>query len=161
MIQNASFQLERAAYYASFSTCADKQVGCILLNSEQRAIAFGYNQVLDNKECIKCQIADNTRSTCPAVHAEMAALIQLIQSQDPNSRPIIAICTLEPCIECTKALALAGVKEIYYDRPTNPRKSGSNIWKTLVQGGIWEQVSKNNSTDSRIPSSNGETPPVK
>lgn len=135
--------------HAKYSTCKDKQVGCVLLSQNRLLVAFGYNKVIGT--CKGCG------NFCPAVHAEMAALI------DCTFYPYTVVCTLEPCIECTKALVLAGVREIYYGRPTNPRKSGRQIFASFVSNeiGRWELISNDNWGYSELSSDNGPTTETK
>lgn len=148
--------LRQAYEYAQYSTCKDKKVGCVLLNAEKKVIALGYNRIPQDEPCDMC-LTPSKQVFCPAVHAEMAALIFLASIK--NRYPYIAVCTLEPCIECTKALILAGVKEIYYDRPTNPRKSGKHIFQSFISDevGRWDLIPGFNWNYTELPSNNGST----
>ena len=137
---------------AAFSTCADKQVGCVLLSADGTALAKGFNHVLGGNLCDACITRDKASIHCPAVHAEMSALMLLVaRGLLLDSPPTVAVCTLEPCIECTKALVLSGVKEIYYDKSTNPRKTGKSFFQIVCPTGIWKQLSINNGGDSVVP----------
>ena len=118
-----------------FSTCMDKQVGVRLysfdINGSFHRLASGFNERTSSCEysCI---------SPCLATHAEIRALINMVQknqlinmAQTANLSlilPHLCISTLEPCHECVKALVYAGTKIIIFDQETNPAKSGVHVW---------------------------------
>jgi len=136
--------LALAQKQAKLSTCWDKQVGCVLLTNKGQVVSSGFNKVLGMDSCDKCQPKFAPfKPICPVVHAEMNALINAVKAGRPGVRPEVAVCTLEPCIECTKALALAGIKDVYYERFTNPNKSGRMAFETLVPNGKWRNLSEN------------------
>ena len=77
--------LKMAELAALRSTCARRQVGCVLVDSNNHVAATGYNGVpkgfvhcLD-VPCIGADAQSGTRlDECYAVHAEMNALLQRI-----------------------------------------------------------------------------------
>jgi len=96
------------------STCARRQVGCILVDSQNHVVATGYNGVPKGfKHCIDspCKGADAISGTrlneCKAVHAEMNALLQLTSND-----VLTAYLTVTPCFDCSKVLANSTVKRI-------------------------------------------------
>ena len=96
------------------STCRRRQVGCILVDSNNHIAATGYNGVPKGFiHCLDqpCKGADAPSGTrlneCKAVHAEMNALLQL-QSTDI----LTAYITVTPCFDCSKVLANSNVKKI-------------------------------------------------
>ena len=106
--------LNMAKLAALRSTCKRRQVGCILVDSNNHVAATGYNGVPKGfKHCLDypCKGADAASGTrlneCKAVHAEMNALLQL------TSRDVLtAYLTVTPCFECSKVLANSAVKRI-------------------------------------------------
>jgi len=96
------------------STCTRRQVGCILVDSQNHVVATGYNGVPKGfKHCIDspCKGADAISGTrlneCKAVHAEMNALLQLTSND-----VLTAYLTVTPCFDCSKVLANSTVKRI-------------------------------------------------
>lgn len=96
------------------STCRRRQVGCVLVDSDNHVAATGYNGVpsgfihcLDSP-CTGADAQSGTRlDECKAVHAEMNALLQL-RSTDT----LTAYLTVTPCFNCAKVLANSNVKRI-------------------------------------------------
>lgn len=101
---------------ASASYCHDKQVGCVLLNINSVFLSAGYNISCGASKCLKEQDEE-----CTATHAEVAALEYL----NAQEHPYIAVCTLEPCLECAKKLYNAGVRVIYFHEKTSQQKRGT------------------------------------
>tara|TARA_R110002020_G_scaffold124118_1_gene280978 strand:+ start:93 stop:554 length:462 start_codon:yes stop_codon:yes gene_type:complete len=106
--------LNMARLVALRSTCRRRQVGCILVDSNNHIAATGYNGVPKGFiHCLDqpCKGADAPSGTrlneCKAVHAEMNALLQL-QSTDI----LTAYITVTPCFDCSKVLANSNVKKI-------------------------------------------------
>lgn len=98
------------------SHCHDKQVGCVLLNINSVFLSAGYNISCGASKCLKEQ-----DEKCTATHAEVAALEYL----NAQEHPYIAVCTLEPCLECAKKLYNAGVRVIYFHEKTSQQKRGT------------------------------------
>ena len=105
--------LDIAAAVAERATCPRRHVGAVLVK-DRRILATGYNGSLPGDphcEDSGCDVVDNHCQR--TVHAEINALLQA-------ARFGIAIegaslyCTLEPCVNCTKALITAGVTEIRF-----------------------------------------------
>ena len=106
--------LNMARLTALRSTCVRRQVGCILVDTDNHVVATGYNGVPKNfihcldKPCKGADAQSGTRlNECKAVHAEMNALLQL-QSTDI----LTAYITVTPCFDCSKVLANSNVKRI-------------------------------------------------
>jgi len=96
------------------STCRRRQVGCILVDSNNHVAATGYNGVPKGfTHCLDypCKGATAESGTqledCWAVHAEMNAMLQL-QSTDM----LTAYLTVTPCFSCAKVLANSNVNRI-------------------------------------------------
>jgi len=96
------------------STCARRQVGCILVDSQNHVVATGYNGVPKGfKHCVDypCKGANAISGTrlneCKAVHAEMNALLQLTSNDI-----LTAYLTVTPCFDCSKILANSTIRRI-------------------------------------------------
>lgn len=95
-------------------TCKRRQVGCILVDSNNHVVATGYNGVPKGfTHCLDepCKGADAPSGTrlneCKAVHAEMNALLQLTSVDT-----LTAYVTVTPCFDCAKVLANSNVTRI-------------------------------------------------
>lgn len=96
---------------AARSTCLDKQVGCVVVDAENRILATGYNGPAPGKpHCTTCN-----KPPCPAVHAEANALY----CTSFVSKPHAIYCTLEPCQECEKLISDYGLKKVVFSRKSN------------------------------------------
>jgi dCMP deaminase len=100
--------LRMAELVATRSTCARRQVGCVLVNSRNRVIGTGYNGVPmgmlhcneHNQQCAGANAPSGmSLDACNAVHAEMNALLQC-----RDWEVAMCYCTASPCIHCLKAL---------------------------------------------------------
>ena len=96
---------------AQLGTCCRLKVGCVLLAKNGRVVGMGYNGAgpgmphCDPETC-------NAECRCGrTLHAEQNALFA--RSGDPY----VAYVTAEPCLNCTKELALAGIRRVVYQRP--------------------------------------------
>lgn len=125
--------LKIADTVAEQSTCLDKAVGCVIVSQDNQIIACGYNgapsKYPDCKErnyCIK-----QCKNYCVATHAEINALIKAGERAKGGKLFV----SLEPCLECAKAIINAQIKEVYYSR-----ENGKSLdYKTEV-GHFFEYV---------------------
>ena len=137
-VKIAPIELESLRIVANaVSTCHDKKVGARLYTRDSTlcgfdCIATGYN---DTSECNNI-CSKSSGGKCAALHAEMAA----IASKQDLRVPLVCISTLEPCMQCTKALMLAGVELVIFGEPTNPSKSGRDAWCFHYGRKYWRQV---------------------
>ena len=105
----------QAALLASRSTCERLSVGAVLVR-DKRIIAGGYNgSVAGDDHCIDkgCYLRDG--HCVRTIHAEMNAILQCAKfgiSMDGASLYV----TDFPCLQCTKSLLQAGIREINYIR---------------------------------------------
>lgn len=105
----------QAALLASRSTCTRLSVGAVLVR-DKRIIGGGYNgAVAGDEHCIDegCYMRDG--HCVRTIHAEMNAILQCARfgvSCDGASLYV----TDFPCLQCTKSLLQAGVREINYIR---------------------------------------------
>lgn len=96
---------------AMLGTCCRLKVGCVLLTKEGRVAGLGYNGAGPGMD--HCH-EDHCNETCRCLrtlHAEQNALYSR------NGDPYVAYVTHEPCLNCTKELALAGVRRVVYLKP--------------------------------------------
>ncbi len=102
------------------STCVRRQVGAVLVNDKHQIISTGYNGVPRNIR--HCTIANcpklheksgEKNDLCPAVHAELNAIIQAATASfSPEGATLYT--TTRPCSSCTKAIINAGIKRVVF-----------------------------------------------
>ncbi len=106
--------LAQAKLAALRGTCTRLAVGAVLVR-DKRMIASGYNgSVDDSSHCLDegCLIENN--HCVRTVHAEMNALLQCARFGIPTDQTTLYT-THFPCLNCTKHLIQAGIKEIIYE----------------------------------------------
>ena len=105
----------QAALLASRSTCERLSVGAVLVR-DKRIIAGGYNgSVSGDVHCIDegCELRDG--HCVRTIHAEMNAILQCARFGVSTDGAILYV-TDFPCLQCTKSLLQAGIKQINYLR---------------------------------------------
>ncbi|EEW53440.1 ComE operon protein 2 [Limosilactobacillus antri] len=105
----------QAALLASRSTCKRLSVGAVLVR-DKRIIAGGYNgSVSGDDHCIDegCYLRDG--HCVRTIHAEMNAILQCARFGISTDGASLYV-TDFPCLQCTKSLLQAGIKEINYIR---------------------------------------------
>lgn len=105
----------QAALLASRSTCKRLSVGAVLVR-DKRIIAGGYNgSVSGDDHCIDegCYLRDG--HCVRTIHAEMNAILQCAHFGMSTDGASLYV-TDFPCLQCTKSLLQAGIKEINYIR---------------------------------------------
>lgn len=103
------------------------QVGAVIVKNDT-VISYGYNGMpsgwdnncehtvteFSDAVCGEPQSVTQVLKTKPEVlHAEMNALMKLARSNESGLDASIFI-THSPCIECSKGIYQAGIKEVYY-----------------------------------------------
>lgn len=104
-----------AKQVAMRSPCLSRQVGCILIDEHDHILSTGYNgPAAKTPHCTKCFRFESGRDLykCPAVHAEMNALLQC---KDPMSIKT-AFVTITPCEICLRLLANTSTKVLIADQ---------------------------------------------
>lgn len=137
-----------AATIAERSTCARRNVGCILVNKDGHVLATGYNGVpAGTAHCRDAFLSSNRCSSanaesgkdldsCKAIHAEQNALLQC-----PDVREIdTCYTTTQPCIHCIKLLMNTGCKRIVFSEPYSHHLA-EQMW--LESGREMVQISSN------------------
>ena len=105
----------QAALLASRSTCERLSVGAVLVR-DKRIIAGGYNgSVSGDVHCIDagCELCDG--HCVRTIHAEMNAMLQCARFGVSTDGAMLYV-TDFPCLQCTKSLLQAGIKQINYLR---------------------------------------------
>jgi dCMP deaminase len=112
--------MEIAEIAKTRSTCIRRQVGAVLVNDRHQIISTGYNGVprgIDHctkKTCTKLyEKSGEKNEVCPAVHAELNAIIQAATA-GISSEGTILYSTTRPCGNCTMAIINAGIKKVVY-----------------------------------------------
>lgn len=99
---------------ASRSTCDRAFVGCLLVNDDNRIVSSGYNgSVASNPHCDDVGHTMRDGHCIATIHAEMNALLYCAK-EGISVKGCSAYVTHFPCLNCTKALIQAGIKQIYY-----------------------------------------------
>jgi dCMP deaminase len=104
--------MDVAIAVSKLSSCHSRKVGCILLDLDGFILATGYNGPPRNMgECPCCnRVSGEGLDLCPAVHAEMNALIRC----HDVGEILYCIVTTKPCRHCIKMLMNTGCHYIYY-----------------------------------------------
>lgn len=106
--------MEITALVASRSTCDRAWVGCLLVNDDNRIISSGYNgSVSGNAHCDDVGHTMRDGHCIATIHAEINALLYCAK-EGISVKNSTAYITHFPCLNCTKALIQAGIKQIYY-----------------------------------------------
>lgn len=120
--------LEIAKTCASRSNCIRAQVGAVIVGTDKKIKATGYNgtpskviSCMERGECyrIKHNIPSGTRyETCRSIHAEQNAIIQA--GQDRAQGCTMYIWGHEMiCILCKRFIVQAGIKDVYLQKDIN------------------------------------------
>ena len=105
----------QAALLASRSTCKRLSVGAVLVR-DKRIIAGGYNgSVSGDDHCIDEGCYQRDGHCVRTIHAEMNAILQCARFGMSTDGASLYV-TDFPCLQCTKSLLQAGIKEINYIR---------------------------------------------
>lgn len=128
------FYMKLAFFFATRSTCARRNVGCVMVDQRNHVLSTGYNGVASGQaHCRggkKCPGADAKSGTqldaCYALHAEQNAFLQC---RDVHSIETIYV-TAFPCVTCTKLIMNTSCKHIVYTEPYPG--GGQEIWPHKV-----------------------------
>ena len=132
---------------ADKSTCAKMQVGAVLVK-QNRIISMGYNGVPKGKEHCSDHFVDpkwsdpvNEKQFLEEhhhfairneIHAEMNAILFAARS-DVSTEDTLMYASWSPCIECAKAMLVAGIKKSYYNKLYERDTEGVEF---LIENGI-------------------------
>lgn len=106
------YYMDIAERTALLSCCKRKQVGAILVSSDNLTIlSYGYNGTINGLPN-DCEDANNL--TLPTVvHAEINAITKAAKL-GYSTKDTTLFVTLSPCINCALAIIQSGIKQIYY-----------------------------------------------
>jgi len=118
------------------STCARRQVGCVITDRHNVIIGTGYNGIarglphcIDNS-CPGANLKSGTGlDLCEAIHAEQNALINC----DKHLEIYNLYCTHSPCIHCTKLLMNTPTQRIVFIEDYS--NNGKLLWSKT--GRLW------------------------
>ena len=129
--------LQIARVVATRSTCARRQVGCVLVDKYDQILCTGYNGVAKglphctDHPCAGAHMPSGTGlTTCEALHAEENALIQCRSINDIH----ICFTTVSPCIHCVRRLLNTPCHLIVFDG-MYPHTEALDLW--ISQGRQW------------------------
>jgi len=103
-----------AALRATCKKTSDLGAGCILMSREGRTLATGYNGSMPGAE--HCEEVGHLRldgHCIRTVHAESNAVADAAR-RGAAVEGATAYCVLQPCKDCLKLLAAAGIKRVVY-----------------------------------------------
>ena len=103
--------MQTASAFASLSYCKRKQVGSVLAN-DGRIVACGYNGTIPGaNNC--CEDADGNTNEF-VLHAEQN-LLTFCNREGLKTEGCTLYVTMAPCKTCSKLIASAGIKEVFYN----------------------------------------------
>lgn len=95
-------------------TCDRAYVGCVIVNEDNRIVTTGYNgSIKGNPHCDEIGHTMRDGHCIATIHAEMNALLYCAK-EGISVNGCKAYVTHFPCLNCTKSLIQAGIKQIYY-----------------------------------------------
>lgn len=103
-----------AEVYATLSSAKRLNVGCVIVKNDT-IIGIGYNGMPSgwSNEC-EDVLDDGSLKTKPEVlHAESNALMKVAKSTNSSESATLFV-THAPCVDCSKLIHQAGIKEVYY-----------------------------------------------
>jgi dCMP deaminase len=115
-----SVWMDVAETIARRSRCSRAQVGAVIVSSDQRISATGYNgpaaNFTESGDCANwCPRAqgntplDNTYDACPAIHAEANALLYVDRSRvEGGTIYVTGAC----CMQCAKLVSNSGISRV-------------------------------------------------
>lgn len=102
--------MNTAEVWAQASYCKRQKVGAVIAR-DGRIIATGYNGTLPGDDnCCECSDGATKRTV---MHAEANALL-FCAKHGLSTKDCSLYVTMSPCIECTKLIISAGIKEVIF-----------------------------------------------
>tara|TARA_Y100000389_G_scaffold203611_1_gene252678 strand:+ start:4500 stop:4907 length:408 start_codon:yes stop_codon:yes gene_type:complete len=103
--------MKTAELFSQVSNCEKLKVGAIVVKNGS-ILAHGWNGTPSGFYTNCCELEDG--STNPFVlHAEQNALVKMAKSSESIDGSEL-FCTHSPCPDCSKMIAQAGVRKVYY-----------------------------------------------
>lgn len=131
--------VDMAKHVATQSTCARRDVGCVLVNKNKRVLATGFNGVPrgmphcnEGHPCAGADAPSGQRlHQCLSAHAEINALLQCPDVDDVET----VYLTVSPCTECIKAIMNTGATRIVFEEEYVQVES-KQLWLSRP-GNVW------------------------
>lgn len=107
--------MNTARLLAERSSCDRANVGAVIVNSDNRIIATGYNGSVGKKtpHCDEVGHVMRDGHCIATLHAEINCIAYCAKEGIPLKDSKIYV-THFPCLNCTKALIQSGIRTIYY-----------------------------------------------
>jgi dCMP deaminase len=106
--------MQLAEMVATRGTCDRANVGAVIVNSENRIVATGYNgSISGNAHCDEVGHTLRDGHCIATIHAEINAISYCAKEGIAVKECAIYV-THFPCLNCTKALIQAGIKKLFY-----------------------------------------------
>ncbi|TDT62384.1 deoxycytidylate deaminase [Fonticella tunisiensis] len=106
--------MQLAEMVATRGTCDRANVGAVIVNSDNRIVATGYNgSISGNPHCDEVGHTMRDGHCIATIHAEINALLYCAKEGIAVKNCTIYV-THFPCLNCTKALIQAGIKRLFY-----------------------------------------------
>ncbi|CCQ92953.1 Cytidine/deoxycytidylate deaminase family protein [[Clostridium] ultunense Esp] len=106
--------MQIAEIVATRSTCDRAEVGCLIVNDDNRIVSTGYNgSISGNPHCDDVGHTMRDGHCIATIHAEMNALLYCAK-EGISVKDCKIYVTHFPCLNCTKALIQAGIKKFFY-----------------------------------------------
>lgn len=130
-----------AEQYARLSYAQRRQVGCVIVIDD--IVVPGYNGTPSGWDNT-CEVPDGSSTLPEVIHAEQNALDKIMRSSLSSVGASVFV-TTAPCIDCSKRLQGARVKEVFY-RDAYHNEDGIEF---LRRSGIHvERIENENGTES-------------
>lgn len=117
--------MQIASVVKARSNCIRMEVGAVIVK-DRRIIATGYNGTpygipnCSDGGCKRCLDREKNRilpgkdkEKCVCIHAEQNAIIQSAY-HGTSTKDSVMYSTIEPCISCSKMIANAGIKRVFF-----------------------------------------------
>lgn len=121
-------------------TCARRQVGCVLINSNKLIIGTGFNgtargqpHCVDNPCAGANLLSGQGLDICEAIHAEANALVNCRNAFEIDT----AYVTTSPCVSCVKLLLGTSCKRIIFAEEYNA-PGAKEMW--INSGREWIKI---------------------
>ena len=122
------------------STCLDKHVGCVLVDSRGIVLSTGYNGAPHGQpHCIDLGVCNKTvtgnKDLCPSAHAEQNAIIHCAAIDRISSCYV----TLSPCVNCVRLLANTPCEHIFF-KNKHRYSEPEILWTQFRGNNSWHQI---------------------
>lgn len=114
-ISRSHLYMRMAELMALRGSCKRAQVGCVI-TLDNRIISTGYNGPPTNEPPCSEHTCDLSKSCTRAIHAEANAIAHAAKFGLPLNGAVL-YCSYSPCPTCSRLIAQAGIKEVYYLTP--------------------------------------------